>query len=164
MDWHNTLDGPAAYTRLQTFTQTLTNLLKEVAGSWRDYNPQFVIIISFTGSGRALATAQELTSACAFFQQEGVPFCGYVVTKERRGPEGKVSFMARTGCHILIDDDRETGAEVEQAGSKFFHSARRSIDWAYALQMFAAQTAGWHVKKCHRARALEPGKWYPRPA
>ena len=51
VDWHNTLDGPAAYTKLQTFTQTLTHLLKEVAGSWRECNPQFVIV-SFTGSGR----------------------------------------------------------------------------------------------------------------
>ena len=51
-------------------------------------------IVSFSGGGRAPGLEQELTAFIGDCRQRGLPFIGYVITRERVGPGGKI----RRGC------------------------------------------------------------------
>ena len=161
IDWHNTLDGPRARTTFHTPTKQLTDLLRETQGSWREYDPKFMVL-SYSGGTNAPEVASELARFCAFMQTEGVNFVGYAITWDRRGVHGKTAFLGKVGAQVLVDDDFLTGREAEQSGCKFIRSRASSIDWALELQHFAATTKGWYVKQSHTARVLGPGEWFTR--
>ena len=152
IDWHNTLDGPRARTTFHTPTKQLTDLLRETQGSWREYDPKFMVL-----SHSALMRPrlpQNWSGSARSCRREGVNFDGYAITWDRRGVHGKTAFLGKVGAQVLVDDDFLTGREAEQSGCKFIRSRASSIDWALELQHFAATTKGWYVKQSHTARVL----------
>ena len=97
IDWHTTPLMVHEQGRPSTPpTKQLTDLLRETQGSWREYDPKFMVL-SYSGGTNAPEVASELARFCAFMQTEGVNFVGYAITWDRRGVHGKTAFLGKVG-------------------------------------------------------------------
>ena len=112
IEWGRVLDARGARDDQYAPTKALLEILYNVQTNWFGGNTQFVIVSRGSGDIVASALRATLTSVAAQFQSEALNFVGYSVTRELAGPHGKVAFMVRNQCHILVD----VGLQPSEAG------------------------------------------------
>ena len=84
-------------------------------------------IVSFAGVGRTPGLEQDLTAFIGDCRQRGLPFIGYVITRERVGPGGKLNptWLRHTGSTILWTTPTTSSTKSGEPGQ--VHSFNHTI-------------------------------------
>ena len=139
--------------------QVFDNRTAELVGglSSADIPVEFAIV-SFSGGGRAPGLEQELTAFVGDCRQRGLPFIGYVITRERVGPGGKSDVVATHGINYFVDDTNYIANEIRRTRAGAFlqpHHPQSENDWIYELQSLLRNWRGSLAELCHRFRPLK---------
>ena len=153
LDWHGVLDR-----NLNQF-KVFDNRTAELVGglSSADIPVEFAIV-SFAGVGRTPGLEQDLTAFIGDCRQRGLPFIGYVITRERVGPGGKSDVVATHGINYFVDDTNYIVNEIRRTRAGAFlqpYHPQSENDWIYELQSLLRNWRGSLAELCHRFRPLK---------
>ena len=154
LDWHGLLDRNLNYTGV--FPNHTAQLIASLNS--RALPIEFAVV-SFAGHDRATNLDPELATFCESARAQGIPFAGYIITKERVGPGGKSDTVAAHHINCLIDDTDYICNEVKQTGAlTFFQTSRDHHNyehWIYFLQDLLANWKGTIEELCDRYRPVK---------
>ena len=153
LDWHGVLDRNL--NQFKVFDNRTAELVGDLSSA--DIPVEFAIV-SFAGVGRTPGLERDLTAFIGDCRQRGLPFIGYVITRERVGPGGKSDVVATHGINYFVDDTNYIVNEIRRTRAGAFlqpYHPQSENDWIYELQSLLRNWRGSLAELCHRFRPLK---------